>query len=143
MQTSWIRIPIVFALASVVVAPEQSHSSDAELTERFQEAFAAGYCVSEVLDQANVSLSRCESVWRAPVSSCAGKIGLFEYVTSTELTDEEWAAQLDVAAYDLTVCLFALLGAGATERDNPDRAIFQAIMDYDDKLRELEEISPE
>jgi len=130
---------IILAFALAVVLPERSFSSDVELTAHFQEAFSTGYCVPEVLDKANVEHSRCNEAWKSPISTCAKETGLFEFVTNSELSAEVWAARYEAEAYELTVCLFDVLGNGVNDPDNPDRVIYKAIIQYDDKLKEHEE----
>ena len=127
---------LVIALAAIM--PGQSHSSNDELPAHFQEAFSSEFCVQEVLENAQADFEKCKNAWKAPIEICAAETGLYEFVTSSELSEEEWAARHEAKAYQVTVCLFIVLGKSASDQDNPNRAIYQAIIEYDDTLRELE-----
>jgi hypothetical protein len=138
MQRPLAKTYIALVIAVAAIVPGQSHSWDNELSAHFQEAFSTEFCVSEVLEKAQAEFAKCKDAWKAPIEICAAETGLYEFVTSSELSEEEWAARYEAKAHQVTVCLIAALRKSAKDQSNPDRAIYRAIIEYDDILRELD-----
>lgn len=139
MVTTLKKTALAFFSISVVVLPALLYGSDSEIAAVLHEDIAKGFCVPEVLVAADAQFSGCESALELPLRLCAKETGMYDYIASSELPEQEWNAQLEAAGHRLTTCLFSELRSASETSGNPNRAIYSALIEHHSELREVKE----
>ncbi len=120
-----------------------SSASDPGVAASFYDDIAQGFCAPEFLENTKTGLTRCRSALKSPVDLCAKETGIYDYIASDDLSEQEWQTQFEAVSETFTSCLFSKLQTASENAENPNRDTHTALLSYYSASHEFEETESE